>query len=47
MSTGQAAYTGEEAEGPRSPAADYGLRDDFDPSKYDFYNPASRNARTG
>lgn len=31
-----------------SPGVDYGLRNDdgFDPSKYDFYNPANRSAAT-
>lgn len=37
----------QELDSPVSPSADYGLKngDGFDPSKYDFYNPISRNAR--
>ena len=31
-----------------SPGVDYGLKNDdgFDPSKYDFYNPANRSTAT-
>lgn len=37
----------EELDAPQSPGADYGLKngDGFDPAKYDFYNPISRNAQ--
>ncbi len=30
---------------PKSPGAGYGLTDDFDPAKYDFYNPTIYSAR--
>ena len=32
---------------PASPAADYGLRDGFDPTRYDFYAPARRIGHDG
>ena len=35
----------EELDSPQSPGADYGLKNDFDPAKYDFYNPISHKAR--
>ena len=35
----------EELDCPQSPDADYGLRNGFDPTRYDFYNPISHNAR--
>ena len=35
----------EELDSPQSPGADYGLRNDFDPAKYDFYNPILHKAR--
>ena len=35
----------EEFDSLQSPGADYGLQDDFDPTKYDFYNPISHKAR--
>lgn len=35
----------EEWESPQSPRADYGLTDDFDPTKYNFYNPITYNAK--
>ena len=35
----------EELNSSQSPGADYGLKDDYDPAKYEFYNPGSRKAR--
>ena len=37
----------EQLNSPTSPGADYGLRNSFDPSKYDFYNAAPRRSRKG